>query len=234
LSEPFANDQDLYTLPATQQGAMTIYRGGSAVDCGRTTILLPNRDRVVLTVNSEATTTPPVNLCPIADVEQASALVALARPSLPRRALVAPPGALLLLDACTLNIDSALAQVPGLDPKRRHAAFGGWNCLYGADPALADAPYVSIDVQRSGPFDGPTTVIDGRAAAVFPSGPTTVPQCTVDLAQRSFSGIFQTPRIEVLVVTVHTSGSVSPQDQCATASAIAQAAGAALPPPPPS
>jgi hypothetical protein len=104
--------------------------------------------------------------------------------------------------------------------------------LYGADPALSDAPFVTIEVQRMGPFDGPTTVIDGRAAAMFPSGPTVAPQCTVDLAQRSFAGIFQSPRIEVLAITVHTSNSVSPQDQCSVASAIAQAAGTALPPPP--
>ncbi|MBO0874436.1 MAG: hypothetical protein J2P19_13675, partial [Pseudonocardia sp.] len=189
LTDPYADDHDLTTLPSQQMGSMTVYQTNpaSSFSCKRI-IELPDRYRVGLELTGSASSR--VEPCAVADAAVQEAMRVLTTPDRPQRNLTGPPNSLIWVDTCTLGDDQALRGVPGLNVGRREWNEAGWYCEWGNDPVLADPPSVDIYVSGSRPLTGQTKTIGGRAAVVTPAQTG----CTVTLAQRSFQGIFDEPR----------------------------------------
>ncbi|WP_028926829.1 hypothetical protein [Pseudonocardia acaciae] len=227
ITGPMKDEKDLAELAHQRVGQMTVYEEPSGPRYCSRVGLLPDRSRVYLRMDGEGSTSS-LDACTADDAAVRIAARALDGPTLPRRPIAGPPNSLVWLDACNLGDERTLRSLPGLNVNLRERSYGGWGCSWGYDGALANPPpYVRFLVMRDEPLSGETKVIGGRTATVVPSGDTT---CVVRIAQRSYQGVFDQPRVETLYVNVFLP-LAQPGVACSAATSLAEAASAKLPPP---
>lgn len=235
LNNPSGDDRDLAGVPTQRVGALSLYlpepytSDNSRTVCHRT-LLFPNRFRIAL-LASVPIANNRNDLCAVADAAVQVAERALYTTTLPRRNVTAPPNSLFRVDACTLVDEAALRAIPGLDPNRRERPQGIWSCVWGEDPRVADPPAVSIFMGYGPETTGQPTTIGGRAGTVDSNYWEGNRVCRLSLTQRSYQGVYDRPRTELLFVLVHLNAAAPPDAQCAAATTIAEAAAARLPPP---
>lgn len=168
-----------------------------------------------------------VNLCAMADTATGSALAALGRGQLPRRAAAA--SSLVHADACKLLDASALAAVPGVKASEYQAGFGDFSCRW-----ASNGTSVSLRFDENDPLDGTDGTLKqlaGRSAYVQPGGDgNDSSNCLVRVVFRDFSGA-QGPTEELLYLVVDGSQAYNDQANsalCEPATSLAAAASTAL------
>jgi len=188
-------------------------------------VLLP--DSYLVSITAKQPDDSAVDLCAITEVATGSAVTVLRRGEIPRRPAPFDAESLARVDACALLADDALAAVPGLDTAEVDPGFAGWGCRWRSS---TDPISVRLRFDRDQPLtpdDGRPTQIDGRYAVVEPEGDGDE-TCLVQVVHRPYADTDANPAVELMLVVV--SGPAPPEQLCAPATDLAEAAAARLPP----
>ncbi|GLZ46874.1 hypothetical protein Acsp06_30590 [Actinomycetospora sp. NBRC 106375] len=187
--------------------------------CSRTVV---TTEGVQVAVDAAPASGSSADPCASADAAtDATVRTLLAGAPLPRRATADPPAALTTVDACALLDPDDLEAVPGLDAARVAPGVGGWSCRWGSEPG-AGGTVAEVAVERRRTFTA-TADVGGRPATVTDRRDS----CDVAVAQRAYTAVDGSPRVELLEVSVHG----PPEDRCAAATGLAAAAVPRLPAP---
>jgi hypothetical protein len=206
----------------TKTGAVEVVRPpGQSGECDRS-ILLTGGYAVVVSASLDSGNGP-VGLCAMADTATGSAVSALDRGKVPRRAT--PASSLVSVDACQLLDASALVAVPGTIASQHQAGFGNWSCQW---DSVANGMSVSLRFDQNNPLgasDGTLEQLGGRQAFVTPGGDGGN-DCLVQVVYRTFVDANGDPTEELLYLVVTGS---QPQTQlCQPATRLAAAASTKL------
>ncbi|MFD2414787.1 serine/threonine-protein kinase [Amycolatopsis pigmentata] len=190
-------------------------------ECDRT-LLLAGGNRVAIAARQNGT--GPADLCAMADTATNTAVTALSRGEIARRA-PADPASLINVDACALLDADALSRFPGVDAVDPEIGFGHWSCRWHSTTSRAN---LLIRFDRNEPLtadDGQPTWIAGRRA--FVEQVSEDKACHVQVVYRRYTDAASSAKVELLLVVLT---GPQPLDQlCGLATAIAQPASAKLP-----
>ncbi|MHC1563673.1 hypothetical protein ACR9E3_32375 [Actinomycetospora sp. C-140] len=190
--------------------------------CSRTVV---TTEGVQVAVDAAPASGSSADPCASADAAtDATVRTLLAGAPLPRRATADPPSSLTTVDTCAVLAPGDLGAVPGLDAARVAPGVGGWSCRWGSGPGAGAGAgtVVDVGVERRRTFAA-TADVAGRPATVTDRRDS----CDVAVAQRTYTAVDGSPRVELLEVSVHG----PPEDRCAAATGLATAAVPRLPAP---
>jgi hypothetical protein len=192
-------------------------------ECDRT-LLLADGHRVAITAQQDGD--GQADLCALADTATTSAVNALSRGELPRRATL-PANSLIHSDACALLDANALSRFPGVDALHPETGFADWECRWNSTTSSGS---LLVRFDRNQPLtaaDGRPVKLAGRDAFVQPDGYGDK-TCQVQVVHRQYTGADTQPKLEILLVVL--SGSQPPNQLCDLATKLAAPAAANLPP----
>lgn len=192
-------------------------------ECDRT-LLLTDGHRVEITAEQDGD--GQADLCALADTATTSAVNALSRGEIPRRAAL-PASSLIHANACGLLDANALSRFPGVDALHPETGFADWECHWNSTTSAAS---LLVRFDRNQPLtaaDGRPIKVAGRDAFVQPDGYGDK-TCQVQVVQRQYTGMDTQPKLELLLVVV--SGPQPSGQLCDLATKLAGPAAANLPP----
>ncbi|WP_173134371.1 serine/threonine-protein kinase [Kibdelosporangium persicum] len=188
----------------------------SAEECDRS---IPVDDKYSIRVTAKVPD-PPMNLCDIAEVATNAVMDTLRQGPIPRRGTPFPEGSLAYVDACPLVDGTALAVLPGVDPRSAVDGFGKWACKWYHHATRTEINLRYDQHAALEPITGQPTWLAGHDAFVkldTDSGTS----CTVSVLHVPADR----PRratVDVMVLTV--SGERRGDEYCAPATSLAAAA----------
>lgn len=210
--------------PVEQVGQLGIVREPAKdEECDRY-VLLPDGYQVAITAILRKGVA--ADLCAMAEVATDSAVAVLRRGEIPRRSVPFDATSLAGVDACSLLDGDALAAVPGIDAAEPDPGFASWECQWGSS---TEPLSVQLIFDRRRPLsgdDGRLVRIAGHEGAVEPEGYGDE-TCVAKVVHQPSSDAYANPKVELMLVVVR--GPQPPEQLCAPATALAEAAAAELP-----
>jgi hypothetical protein len=157
-----------------------------------------------------------------------TAVTVLSRGEIPRRPAPFDAASLARVDACALLDGDALAAVPGIDTADADRRFAGWECRWRSSTEPISVLLLFGHDQPPTAEDGRLVRIGGRDAVVKPGG-YREGGCLVRVVHRPYLDADGNRAVELLLLDV--SSPQPPEQLCGPATALAEAAAAALPAP---